>query len=253
MSSFRNLLLNLSLIPRTWSDVENPLHLLWDYLGLMRHDYVVRLRNGVRVKVRKGTTDKGIVKEVFLLNHYGYCRPWLQPGAVVFDVGAQIGVFSLYAASRSPEIQVHSFEPMSDNFRMLEANRDLNSFSNIHPHRQAVADKSGDCRLFLSEDNTGMHSLHRPGKRFETVPGVGINDLFDTIQADNCDVMKLDCEGAETGILRAASDATLKRIRCLVMEYHDVAVLPEMKLILEASGMTVQQSERNELLYAHRN
>ncbi len=212
MNALENLALNLRLIPRTYADVRNPGVLLKDYLGLVAQDYQVELRDGTRLQLRHGTADKGVVKEIFLLDHYRFALDRLKPGGVVVDVGAQIGVFSVYIARRGPHrLTVHSFEPMSANHRMLQRNLELNQLNHVTAHNAAVTAEPGKFKLYLSADNTGMHSLYGGGPNFEEVEGRAFNTLYESLGIKHCDVLKLDCEGAEHDILMTATDDVLNR------------------------------------------
>ena len=208
-----NLALNLSLIPRTFSDVRNPGVLLKDYLGLVGQDYQVELRDGTKLQLRHGTADKGVVKEIFLLDHYRFALERLKPGGVVIDVGAQIGVFSVYVSRRGPRnLRLHSFEPMSANYAQLQRNLELNQLAQATAHNAAVTAAPGRFKLYLSSDNTGMHSLYGGGANFEEVEGRAFNGLYASLGVDRCDVLKLDCEGAEHEILMTATDDVLRRL-----------------------------------------
>jgi FkbM family methyltransferase len=52
------------------------------------------------------------------------------PGSVFWDIGANVGVYSLYAAQRG-DLQVHAFEPGAVNYYILAANCELNSFDHV--------------------------------------------------------------------------------------------------------------------------
>lgn len=253
MNHFKNLLLNLSLIPRTAREIRNPSMMLRDYLGWVRDDYVVEMRDGVRVQVRHGTTDKGVVKEVFLLDHYKFALPHLKPGSVVVDVGAQIGVFSVYVSCRGPKgLKIHSFEPMGANYALLKQNLGLNRLDNVTAHNAAVTAESGKFKLYLSDENTGMHSLYGESENFEEVEGHGFNDLYDSLKIDRCDVLKLDCEGAEYDILRVAKPEVLERTGAIIMEYHDEKRLPELVKRLEDAKFSVEVFKDHPMLCARR-
>lgn len=239
MNALQNLALNLSLIPRTYADVRNPGMLLKDYLGLVDEDYRVELRDGTTLQLRHGTADKGVVKEVFLLDHYRFALERLQPGSVVIDVGAQIGVFSVYVARRGPRnLRVHSFEPMSANFAMLKRNLEMNNLHGITAHNAAVTARAGRFKLYLSSDNTGMHSLYGGGTHFEEIEGRAFNTLYESLGIGHCDLLKLDCEGAEHEILMSATDEVLKHTGAIVMEYHDEQKLSGILDRLKRAGFS---------------
>ena len=83
----------------------------------------------------------------------------------------------------------------------------------------AVADKAG------RNSGGGSCFLREPGSQAMRVPALSIRKLWRLEHIDRCDLMKLDCEGAELPILAALAGAgLLPRIRCLVGEWH---VLPE--------------------------
>jgi hypothetical protein len=56
------------------------------------------------------------------------------------------------------------------------------------------------------------------------VPSTSLDAIFAEREIEQCDLLKMDCEGAEYEILFAASDDTLRRIRRIVLEYHDWVV-----------------------------
>lgn len=250
MNHIQNFFLNLSIIPKTFSTIQNSSKLLLDYLGLVKENYVVQLRDGIQVQVRHSCTDKGVVKEVFVLEQYAFVLPHVKPGAVVFDIGAQIGSFSLYVGCRHRDCQIYSFEPMKDNFAMLERNVALNKAGNIRPNNLAVLAKTERIKLFLSSENTGMHSVYGQGENFQWVDGVGINDLFARFNQTGCDIMKLDCEGAEYDIILGATPETLRSIGCIVMEWHDKAKVPDMVRKLESCGFVTEAHPRYDVLFA---
>jgi len=252
MNPVSNFLLNLSLIPRVFGRIANPVDVLMDFVGLKSGAYEIALRGGPNIRVRSGTTDKGIVKEIFLLNHYAFALEHLPRGGTVVDVGAQIGAFTSYVAHRAPESVIHSFEPMSDNFEMLNHNVRRNQFNQVRTHQEAVSSTDGELKLYLSDQNTGMHSLYRPSERFETVNSVAFSRLYDALGIEQCDVLKLDCEGAEYDIIGSASDEALARTQAIVMEYHQPEKNPAMIDRLNGAGFTVVPSPSQALIFAHR-
>ena len=62
---------------------------------------------------------------------------------VFWDVGSNIGIYTLYAAARNPRLQVLSFEPFFRNFMRLKANVELNRLDNVAPVYCALGNSSG--------------------------------------------------------------------------------------------------------------
>src|SRR5436305_3159878 len=79
----------------------------------------------------------------------------LGPGGVLYDVGANVGFFSLLAARiAGPAGFVYAFEPAPENVRAIEANTALNGFENITVIPKAVAARPGTARLQLVDDQS---------------------------------------------------------------------------------------------------
>ena len=79
---------------------------------------------------------------------------YLKPGMVIFDVGANIGVYSLLCAKYVGESgAVHAFEPTPKTFTQLSANVALNGFAGIKLNRLAVGEMSASSTLYLYAQN----------------------------------------------------------------------------------------------------
>jgi tRNA G37 N-methylase Trm5 len=72
-----------------------------------------------------------------------------RPGAVVFDIGANVGYYALRAARHvGPEGRVYAFEPMERSFDRLRRHVHLNALGNVIPERIVVTDaSSGACTV----------------------------------------------------------------------------------------------------------
>jgi FkbM family methyltransferase len=87
-------------------------------------------------------------------------RSLLEPGDVVLDIGANIGVMSLQAASRvGPGGHVFAFEPINRLADLLSRSAAENHFENITIHRVALSDHSGPGRMRLTPASLGTSSL----------------------------------------------------------------------------------------------
>src|SRR5438045_4737102 len=84
----------------------------------------------------------------------------LFPGAVVVDVGANIGIYSKFLSRCvGPSGLVHSFEPSRDNFKRLSAaTRDV---SNIQVTQAVVGERSGPCKLYVSDRLNVDHRAYK--------------------------------------------------------------------------------------------
>jgi FkbM family methyltransferase len=143
------------------------------------------------------------------------------PGERVIDVGANVGLFALLAASRGAEVE--AYEPHPDTFAYLADNT---AKWEVRCHRAAVVARrpnSGTVTLWLHPTHDSSHSLIDPGvvddaPRTESLE-VDAVTLGEAI-GDGCDLLKVDCEGAEFELIAATPADALRRARRVVAEVH---------------------------------
>lgn len=128
----------------------------------------------------------------------------LRPGHVFLDVGANLGYFSLLAASVvGDQGRVFSFEPDPANYRLLLANAALNHLDHrITAVAAALAEDNGSGHLYLSEDNLGDHQVYRGDEPRSRVPITlyrGSEYLAGKLQ--RLDLVKVDTQGSEYQVI----------------------------------------------------
>ena len=148
----------------------------------------------------------------------------LKPGDVFLDIGANIGYFSLLAASKDPTCKVIAFEPAKDIFGKLKENITINHFKNIITVNTAVGEKSEEKVLFLSRsDNLGMSSFRQPENfsgETEKVKVVSIDDWIKIAGLHKIDLIKIDVEGSEMTVLKGMMEVLGRCKPSLVMEIN---------------------------------
>jgi FkbM family methyltransferase len=126
----------------------------------------------------------------------------LFPGAVVVDVGANIGIYTEFLSRCvGPTGLVHSFEPSPDNFkRLLAFTRDL---SNVRLTQAAVGEQSGECKLYVSDKLNVDHRAYKTdgdSRRTVSTEMVALDDYFKA--GHRVDLIKMDIQGYELHALR---------------------------------------------------
>jgi len=143
----------------------------------------------------------------------------LKKQKVIFDVGANIGLFSLWASKNNQESRIYSFEPNPDTYSRLERNIRLNYFDNISPHQLAVTSKTG-LSNFKKCQNTWVSTITNTENtdtvKVNTVP---IDDFVKENSINSIDLIKIDVEGSEFNVLKGSIN-TLKIIERIILEYH---------------------------------
>jgi FkbM family methyltransferase len=141
----------------------------------------------------------------------------LSPGAVVADVGANIGVYSEFLSRCvGPEGTVHSFEPSPDNFRRLRER--LGGIANVQLNQLAVGDKSGESSLYLSDELNVDHRTYPVGTDFREaiqIQSIALDDYFKPEQ--RVDLIKMDVQGFELKALRGAERVLTENIEIMLL------------------------------------
>lgn len=183
----------------------------------------ISLTNGLKFIIRARTMDKSVLKEVWIKSIYHKYGIGIEEGDTVVDIGAHIGLFSIYASSLSKTGKVYAFEPFPKNFEKLKEHKDLNHQDNLLIFNKAIADKEGVETLYLSPDNnTGGHSLHlktQTNAITAQVETLSLASFCKNEHIDRIDYLKIDCEGAEFNILQSG-ESILQRVKKLVLECH---------------------------------
>jgi FkbM family methyltransferase len=205
---------------------DNPILLLKIYSNLTDPGIkTVRLRSrGLQFRVR-GAMDVWSIKETFLDRFYEKYGFTIQPNWKIIDIGAGIGDYTLYAAMMQPNSKVFSFEPYPESFVLMQENLRLNVITNVQVFDEAIGAASGELILDLTGGEPLQIQSHLKKavsvKQSLSVSSLSLADALARLGLESCDLLKLDCEGAEYSILFGTPQPVLEHIRRIVMEYHD--------------------------------
>lgn len=148
-------------------------------------------------------------------------------GDVFYDIGANLGFFSLLAAHLAglDEGRVYAFEAAPDNAEAIRVNAALNRIANVDVRAVAVADRARRGRLQVVDDQSWSKLVdygdHPFTERVIDVELVAIDDLIAGGELPPPTVVKIDVEGAELAVL-AGMRATIERHRpAIICELHD--------------------------------
>ncbi|HKO97115.1 MAG TPA: FkbM family methyltransferase [Pyrinomonadaceae bacterium] len=224
----------------------------------------LRFRSGLTLHHTEFDGPIPTMLEIFGDECYGKNLAPVTSGTVV-DVGANIGVFSLYWAKRAKEIKIHAYEPSPQTCATLALNIKSNGLSErVTIFGEGVGASCAPGEMWTNVPSLIASSCDNPAPTQSAIPvTVGFVDLNEVVKRSGpVELLKIDTEGAEVGILEAASPDTLKQISQIVLEYHDYlcpSALARCQRLLEAANYrcVVQpdkyKSDRQGLLYAIRN
>jgi len=187
---------------------------------------IIKQMDGFRMYLNP--SDSGVSREI--LGSGGYeefelslFRASLKPGMVLMDVGANIGYYSLSAASQTQDqATIYAFEPEPGVLASLRDNIALNSFKSIKPFDRALADKRGVLRLNVDQANMGKHSLVQAdggNSRQIEIQTLTMDEFVREQGISRVDLIKIDVEGAEGMVLAGARETIAKYGPVIFMEY----------------------------------
>ena len=175
--------------------------------------------------------DNSVFNEIFTEREYSLLDPIIQKATSgIIDIGAHIGLFSIYARTLNQNVPIFAFEPEPENYKLLKENLKQNRVQGITAKSLAVSAKIGSITLNISPDSHN-HSIILPSPS-EKILQVQSTTLERTLSQyfqnqQRCDLIKMDCEGAEFEIIATTPPETFAKINAFYIEYHEYT--PEMR------------------------
>ena len=217
---------------------------------------LMQVRHGPTLRTPEGDRSWRTAVECFGLDSYRLASAELPPTPVVVDVGANIGSFTLALLRVRPQAQVTAYDASPSAIAAMTANIAANHVqSRVAVHHGAVTghpeprtvwlnEQVGDlCTSSLLDRNDARASTHRV-----EVPAVTLGAILSAYPGD-VDLVKMDVEGAEYGVIEATPIHLLAKVRRMVIEYHDVSGrdVGELAQRLEAAGLVWERQQHGGL------
>ncbi|HVH55957.1 MAG TPA: FkbM family methyltransferase [Vicinamibacterales bacterium] len=162
----------------------------------------------------------------------------LAPGQVVFDVGANIGYYTVLASRRvGPAGRVIAFEPFPRNIAYLYRHVAVNRLENVSIVPAACSDRSGLSRFVPGVDCAEGRLIAdaSPAANVEYVSTVTIDEIVRQ-SGFAPDVLKIDVEGAEERVLAGAAETLGSAQPILLLGVHSDALKKACTALLDAHG-----------------
>lgn len=184
-------------------------------------DITLRLpdREPVKIYYPEGEYDR--LKRIFMENEYRLPDARSHKGTeIVLDIGANVGMYSLYHMMINPDSEIHAFEPVKDTFYVLHKNlRHYNGRVHTYCYGLYDTDKHVDITTYR---NSGMSSFklqweQKVGNVEAWVKNAG--KVVDDLELEHIDVIKIDTEGCEVEILTSLGKR-LQSVDYIMCEYH---------------------------------
>ena len=177
------------------------------------------------VNAKEEVGKRLIIKEEFESYEISCLEKLMRENDVCLDIGGNIGIYSVFMASKAHQGSVISFEPVPINRGILALNIILNGINNVEIKDYAINDHSGTIQFTVCED-AAYSSIIATNRKKEacllTVPSRTLDDLF-AVEGRKIDIIKIDVEGAELQVLKGGKQLLsdpLLRPRALLIELN---------------------------------
>jgi FkbM family methyltransferase len=180
--------------------------------------YQLDLRDGIQRFIYFNVLDKADIQEIL---------PLARSGGVYFDVGANVGFYSLQIAKKTQgQSRIFAFEPNHYTFKRLELNCSLNSFGNcILPIHEALYREEGYINFYESPVHTSATSSLSDFKEIARsatkVKATTLDHVVERESLSRIDLLKIDVEGHELDVLEGAKKTLMQnKIHHLFIEFN---------------------------------
>ena len=180
---------------------------------------------GKPIYFRRGASEMVDIYKILLKTgkRAEYSIPFTEKIETIFDIGANIGVTSLYFANLFPNARIFAFEPVPSNFELLSKN--IQPYPNIKAFPIALGDTDGHAAIYHSDSsrNFGGFSFFQPGSDIQKTLRVEVRDIRAVIRElgiTKSDLIKIDTEGSEYRILMALEPHFLQTVQWITGELH---------------------------------
>jgi FkbM family methyltransferase len=167
--------------------------------------------------LRLKTSDLPTLQKVWLYQEYAISLK--NEPSFIIDAGANIGVASIYFATKFPKAKIVAIEPEPGNFALLEKN--IRPYSNITAIRAALWNETGEVSLFDPGLGAWAFQTRTEGaKSIGRAPTVTIDELLRKFGTESVDILKMDIEGAEKEVFQNSS-VWIGKVGVIMIELHD--------------------------------
>lgn len=215
------------------------------------------LPNGYKAQLLENTADE-LIGDIWHKNCYsrGY---QITKDDVVIDIGANQGIFSLYAANHGAI--VYAIEPQKNNYDLLCANIKMNNLTDrIFPVFGAVAIEDGEITLFVPAQGDGvipstftstscswiasLKAHHIADVQSYVVRAFTLGNFLKEMKEEKVKILKIDTEGAEMDILSGVTSTEMEKVERIYMETHDAYEEKDLFLKIKNLGFNVINYEK---------
>jgi len=181
---------------------------------------LVQLRPEYRFWVNLFSKELYAFTEIFIENTYSYKELFESSNnIIIFDVGANIGLYSIKQAFHSKNSSIYAFEPSKISFNTFKKNIYENGLNNIKIFNICVGETSKLIKFYDSQSSVNSHIANQNDDGYQ-IKMESLDNIIDFEKIIKIDIIKIDTEGYEVNILKGALNKALDITESIVLELH---------------------------------
>ncbi len=232
----------------------------WKALFQSSDSIIFPLSDTLKIKLFQQSAISELIYKGFEETEIQFLKETLQEGDYFLDIGANIGLFSLFAAERVGKSgKVIAFEPAPDTFQKLTENVKINNFTNVELHNLGVSDQVAKIPFFVSQNGydawNSFGNLTNKSETIATEVEVKPLDRFlSTIDAAKIKLVKIDVEGWEKFVLKGGEHFFKTQQPVVMMEFTESTcfevgyMVQELYDIMETYGYRWYELKNQQLI-----
>jgi FkbM family methyltransferase len=189
----------------------------------------VRLHGDIKIRYRLNEGDLHSIREIWLQQVYRL--PSADPSGVLLDLGANIGMASLWLAKSDSFTQVIAVEPDPNNAALARQNLELNGIA-VQVLEAAIGPKDAMARFEFNE----LSNLGKLSENGSLVPMITVGTIIQKFAVTRFALIKIDIEGGEQELF----DGPTEWLACtdaIIIEFHRMVVdYPRLTRLVRSNG-----------------
>ncbi len=176
--------------------------------------------------------DEDLGHDIYFFGEYepgdsAFIQQNVREGDVCVDIGANIGFYTLFLAKKASQGVVHAFEPVSLNYHVLTVNVLANKLPNVVLNNCAIGDSNTNIEFYVAQDGGFSSAVDTGRKRIvdkAQVRMITLDSYCVSAGVSRVDVLKVDVEGGEPGVIRGAHELLSdqkRKPRLIMLELYE--------------------------------
>ncbi len=170
------------------------------------------------IHLRPNTSDVDVFYQVLFNLEYDIPLPF-EPKLII-DLGANIGLASVYYLNKYPNATVIAVEPEKNNYLLLKEN--TKKYTNFHSYNKGIWNKNTELKIIDPQIGSWGFTVKEVSvKEKDTISAITLDQIVADHAIQEIDILKIDIEGAEMELFAENYENWLKYTKVIIIELHD--------------------------------